>query len=310
MVHLIFDIYLENEFWFAAAQLIFAMLGMGASLTIKDFGEIAKEPRAFSVGTAIQVLMVPVVTLAYLQFFGMNPGALSVGVAVGLALCAAIPGGAVSNIFTLFAGGNIALSIAITSVTTVACLVTTPIILNALIIEHMPVNFTMPAGKIALDIFLCMLLPLVVGMMYLKWFPSTAARVSTFFIRASLAVILLIVIGSFGAGRLDLTSFGLTNVLLVLLFISILTAVGWLVPRLIGLSQKDTTAIGMEVTVRSTNLGLLIKASIFPAIVGQPDPMGDAVLFTLLLYGGLMLLISALLIKIVRPQQSPALAQS
>jgi len=97
---------------------------------------------------------------------------------------------------------------------------------------------------------------------------------------------------------------------LVLLFISILTAVGWLVPRLIGLSQKDTTAIGMEVTVRSTNLGLLIKASIFPAIVGQPDPMGDAVLFTLLLYGGLMLLISALLIKIVRPQQSPALAQS
>jgi len=305
---LVFDLYLEYEFWFAATQLILAMLGMGATLTIKDFGEIAKEPKPFSIGMAIQVMLVPVVTFVYLQFFGMYHETLAVGVAVGLALCAAIPGGAVSNIFTHFAGGNIALSIAITAVTTIACLMTTPIILNFLITEHMPANFTMPAGKIALDIFLCMLLPLALGMVYLKLYPSTAARLSTFCIRASLFVILLIVIGSLGAGRLDLAAFGLTNILIVLLFICVLTAFGWLIPRLMRLEQNDSTAIGMEVTVRSTNLGLLIKASIFPAIVGQPDPMGDTVLFTLLLYGGLMLIISGVLIKINRSHESNVLA--
>ena len=305
---LVFDLYLEYEFWFAATQLILAMLGMGATLTIKDFGEIAKEPKPFSIGMAIQVMLVPGVTFVYLQFFGMYHETLAVGVAVGLALCAAIPGGAVSNIFTHFAGGNIALSIAITAVTTIACLMTTPIILNFLITEHMPANFTMPAGKIALDIFLCMLLPLALGMVYLKLYPSTAARLSTFCIRASLFVILLIVIGSLGAGRLDLAAFGLTNILIVLLFICVLTAFGWLIPRLMRLEQNDSTAIGMEVTVRSTNLGLLIKASIFPAIVGQPDPMGDTVLFTLLLYGGLMLIISGVLIKINRSHESNVLA--
>ncbi len=305
---MVFDLYLEYEFWFAATQLILAMLGMGATLTIKDFGEIAKEPKPFSIGMAIQVMLVPVVTFVYLQFFGMYHETLAVGVAVGLALCAAIPGGAVSNIFTHFAGGNIALSIAITAVTTIACLMTTPIILNFLITEHMPANFTMPAGKIALDIFLCMLLPLALGMVYLKLYPSTAARLSTFCIRASLFVILLIVIGSLGAGRLDLAAFGLTNILIVLLFICVLTAFGWLIPRLMRLEQNDSTAIGMEVTVRSTNLGLLIKASIFPAIVGQPDPMGDTVLFTLLLYGGLMLIISGVLIKINRSHESNVLA--
>jgi len=307
---LVFDLYLEYEFWFAATQLILAMLGMGATLTIKDFGEIAKEPKPFSIGMAIQVMLVPGVTFVYLQFFGMYHETLAVGVAVGLALCAAIPGGAVSNIFTHFAGGNIALSIAITAVTTIACLMTTPIILNFLITEHMPANFTMPAGKIALDIFLCMLLPLALGMVYLKLYPSTAARLSTFCIRASLFVILLIVIGSLGAGRLDLAAFGLTNILIVLLFICVLTAFGWLIPRFMGLEQSDSTAIGMEVTVRSTNLGLLIKASIFPAVVGQPDPMGDTVLFTLLLYGGLMLIISGVLIKINRLHERNVLAPS
>jgi BASS family bile acid:Na+ symporter len=47
----------------------------------------------------------------------------------------------------------------------------------------------------------------------------------------------------------------------------------------------------MEVVVRNINLGLLIKASIFPAVIGQIDPIGNMVLFTLLLYGGVQLII-------------------
>lgn len=73
-------------------------------------------------------------------------------------------------------------------------------------------------------------------------------------------------------------------------------ALGWLAPRLLALSRADSTAIEMEVVVRNVNLGLLIKASLFPAAVGAASALGDMVLFTILLYGSLQLLIAAVLI--------------
>jgi BASS family bile acid:Na+ symporter len=68
-----------------------------------------------------------------------------------------------------------------------------------------------------------------------------------------------------------------------------LSILSWFAPRLLGLNRVDSTAINIEATVRNGNLGLLIKASLFPAVVGVADPVGDMVLFTVLLYGGLAL---------------------
>ena len=72
-----------------------------------------------------------------------------------------------SNVFTFLGRGHVALSIALTGVTTVACLVTTPIVLGLLIAQHIPVEFTMPAGQVALEIALILLLPLTLGMLFL-----------------------------------------------------------------------------------------------------------------------------------------------
>ena len=73
----------------------------------------------------------------------------------------------------------------------------------------------------------------------------------------------------------------------ILVFIAGLATFSWIAPRLFGLSSPDTTAINIEVTFRNGNLGLWIRASLFPAVVGVHDPIGDIVLFTVLLYGGL-----------------------
>lgn len=294
-----FDLYIQNEYWFAAGQLFLAMLGMGATMTVRDFQDVVREPKSFGIGAAMQVVLVPVLAWLFIQVFGIS-GAL----VVGLAICAAIPGGTVSNIFTLLARGNVALSISITAVTTVACLVTTPIVLDWLIGDDMPENFTMPVGRIAFEIGVCLLLPLVAGMLVFRYGRSWADAFSTWCIRGSLFIILLIVIGSLGSGRLNLQAFGVTNILLMVAFIALLCSVGWLLPRVLGLSRGDTSAIGMEITVRSTNLGLLIKAVLFPAVAGQPDPWGDTVLFAVLLYGGLMLIVSAVLIVWRRRQSA------
>ena len=63
------EFYVEHEYWFAAIQLILAMLGMGATLTGKDFRDVVREPRAVSLGTAIQLVAVPVTAFLFLRLF-------------------------------------------------------------------------------------------------------------------------------------------------------------------------------------------------------------------------------------------------
>lgn len=287
--------YVEYEYWFAAFQLVMAMLGMGATLTARDFRDVVREPRAVSVGLVVQIVLVPLAALVFLRALGVQGG-----VAVGIALIAAIPGGTVSNIFTFIARGNSALSISITGLTTLACLVTTPFILTLLIRDSLPAGFSMPTGQIIAEIAFTLLLPLALGMLYLYLYPRAAPVVSRWCIRASLLGIVLIVVGSLAAGRLNLQAFGMDNVLLVVVFTLILTATGWLAPRLFSLARADSTAIEFEVIVRNINLGVLLKASLFPASAGMADQLGDAVLFTLLLYGGLQLIVAPLFIKLYR----------
>lgn len=289
------DFYVKHEYWFAAIQLVLAMLGMGATLTGKDFRDVVLEPLAISVGTAVQLLAVPITAFLFLRLLGVQDG-----LAVGIALIAAIPGGTVSNIFTFFARGNAALSISITALTTLACLISTPLILSLLISEYLPTDFAMPRAQIMRDIALTLLLPLAIGMLYLYLYPRSAPTLSKWSIRGSLLGILLIVIGSGMAGRLDITAFGYDSILLVTLFAVSLAVVGYLAPRLLRLSRRDSTAIEFEVIVRNINLGVLMKASIFPAATSETAQLGDIVLFTLLLYGALQLLLSGALIGLTR----------
>jgi bile acid:Na+ symporter, BASS family len=155
------EFYLSNEYWFAATQLILAMFGMGATLTPKDFKDVFVEPLAVTAGTVIQLATVPLATFVFLSAFDINAG-----VAVGIALIAAIPGGTASNIFTFFARGNAALSISITAITTLLCILTTPFILGILINQYLPADFVMPSAKIMREISLTLLVPLTAGMIF------------------------------------------------------------------------------------------------------------------------------------------------
>jgi BASS family bile acid:Na+ symporter len=285
------EFYIRFEYWFAAFQLILAMLGMGATLTGKDFRDVVREPLAVSLGTGIQLIVVPLTAFLFLRLLGVHDG-----VAVGIAVIAAIPGGTVSNVFTFFARGNSALSISITALTTIACLVTTPLILSLLISEYLPADFSMPRAQIVREIALTLLVPLALGMLYLYLYPRSAAAVSKWCIRGSLLGILLIVVGSAIAGRLDVAAFGYDNVLLVTMFAVFLAGMTYVALKLMRLSRPDSTAIELEVIVRNVNLGILIKASIFPAAIKETARLGDMVLFSLLLYGAIQLLIGAALV--------------
>ncbi len=291
--------YLQHEYWFAATQLFLAMLGMGATLAPKDFHEVVAEPKAVSVGISTQLLAVPLVAFLFIYF-----GSFTASLTIGIALIAAIPGGTVSNVFAHLAKGNTPLSISITAITTIACLVTTPFILSFLVAEYLPENFSMPAGKIAIEIGACLLLPLLLGMCVFRFMHKIAEPFANWCVRISLFVILLIVLGSIDAGRLDLAEFGTQNILILVCFFLALAAVGHLVPRMLSLNHADRVAIEMEVVVRNVNLGLLLNASLFPATSKEFAATGNIVLLALLLFGSMQLILGIALVTINRRKAS------
>lgn len=273
-------LYIEYEYWVAAIQLVLAMLGMGAGLRVADFKKVALQPKAAAVGLSMQLVVVPLVALGFILLADLPPGML-----IGIAIIAAIPGGTVSNIFTFMARGNVPLSISITALTSLACLATTPIILDLLIADYMPASFVMPAQKVAIEIGLCLLLPLGLGMLFLKQFPQYAERFSTFCVKGSLVGIGIIVLGSLGAGRLNFANIASADIALLAAFIISLTLVAIWLTKGFGLTQQDNSAIEMEVVVRNINLGFLLKVSLFPTVAGETNPVADMALFTMLLYG-------------------------
>lgn len=290
-----FEFYLRNEYAFAATQLVLAMLGMGATTHVRDFIGVARQPKPFLVGAGVQLLAPPLVALLLSRLID-----LPTGLALGLILIAAVPGGTVSNVLTFLARGNVPLSISLTAVTTVGCLVLTPLILRTLMAGHLPEDFRMPVDTVAFDITFLLLLPLAVGMFIGTTMPNRRGAFSNACIRGSLVVIGLIVVGSLGAGRMDISAFGWSGPLVVVLFAVAIQQISNLVVLACGLRPPEMVAIGVEVTVRNANLAVLIKASLFPAVVGVADPVGDGILFVLLLYGGIALPVSLPLFLIGR----------
>ncbi len=285
------EFYLKYEFWLAFSQLFLAMLGMGATLQISDFVAVSKAPKAMLSGLGIQIFLVPLSAFLILMSLDIHPG-----VAIGLVIIAAIPGGTTSNIYTFFARGHVALSIAITAITTVACLVTVPVVLRLLLSDYVPPDFSLPVGKIAGETLSAILIPLAVGMIIFKKLPNHTEQISKWAIRLSLMIIVVMIIGATTSGRIDWAAFGADNAIVLAGFTLLLMWLGLFVPRILGLDRADIVAIDMEVSVRNVNLAVLIIASLFPASNPDVAELGSMALFTALAYAGLMMIPALILI--------------
>lgn len=288
MLNELFANYADYEYPLASSQLFCAMLGMGAILSPRDFLAEIRNPKSLSIGLGFQWVIVPVIAVILGLLLPVPAG-----IAVGLMLIAAVPGGTLSNILTLFGNGNIALSISLTSITTVAALVTTPLLLHIMISDYLPEQFEMPTARIAQDIFFTLIVPLLIGM-----FIKTRVRLETsttfskWVIRMSLALIVVMAVGAGGSGRLDPQAYGLTGIVALVIFGVTIKLVSLMVVRLMSLPGRDGLAIVIEAAFRNMSLAVAIKAIVFPAQTGVVDPIGDAVFFTALLYGGISMFMS------------------
>lgn len=281
MLNEFFSHYADYEYLLASSQLFLAMLGMGALLAPRDFISEVRQPRSLCIGLGFQWMLVPVIALAVAAL-----APVPTGVAIGIMLIAAVPGGTLSNILTHFGRGNIALSISLTSITTVAALITTPLLLQLMMAEHLPDNFEMPTMDIARDILLTLIFPLLAGMVIKVKTPEiTSERFSKWLIRASLLLVVMMAIGASGSGRLNPQAYGAISIGVVVLFCIALKLASVAVARVTNIPARDGLAVVVEATFRNLSLAVAVKAIVFPAQSGIVDPIGDAVLFTTFLYG-------------------------
>jgi BASS family bile acid:Na+ symporter len=147
------------------------MLSMGITLSVEDFKRVAQKPGVMAVGFAGCYIFMPLLALALSRALKLSPA-----LTAGMVLVGSINGGQASNLCTYIANGDVALSVLMTTVTTVGAIVMTPLISKVLLGALVPVD----ALGVAMSTIQVVLLPIVVGMTCNYKFPKTVKRIEPF----------------------------------------------------------------------------------------------------------------------------------
>jgi len=162
----------EFETRLLGIMMMVIMLGMGASLTWRDFLIAFRKPKGVVVGMLCQFGIMPLLGFVLALALGFGPA-----LTVGLILMACMPGGTTSNIFTYFSKGVLALSILMTTVCTITALVMVPLLVSFYSsIAGLPSEFAIPASNVA-QVLLVLLVPTCLGIALRKLNPNIGATV-------------------------------------------------------------------------------------------------------------------------------------
>ncbi|MDR9467571.1 bile acid:sodium symporter family protein [Marinospirillum sp.] len=249
--------------------LALVMLGIGMALQPADFKRVLLKPKACILGLFLQLLFLPCLALVLIGLLPLSPLA-----AAGLFLVSLCPGGATSNLFSLIARGDAALSVTLTGVTSLL----TPLTLPLLFLAYLQINpldtghFQLPLWPAIQQLALVTLVPVVLGMLIRLRFPTWAIRFQPGLRRLSTLAMLLIVI-SLLATHLHLLERILSVEGLAILLLST-TAIlsGYLMARKLGLKEREQRTLGLEVGVQNAGTAIMVALTILqmPALVLVP----------------------------------------
>jgi len=248
-------------------MLFFVMVGMGLTLTVKDFALVFQKPKGIIIGELLQFGLMPLIALGFghaMGFYEEYPF-----IFVGMILITAIPGGVTSNLMTYYAKGDLALSISMTSFSTVLSLFFTPLILG-LYCANVP-EVSIPVKTVVLTITVLVIIPLFIGMVFRAKWEDLATRIIPFFsILGIIALLFIMVFGVLGNIHVfaDVNRYGIKFYSMVFSLTILGMFFGALIPKLFGVNNYQVRAISLESGLRNASLAMTI------AILIQ-DVMGD-----------------------------------
>ena len=243
------------------------MFGMGTELSLKDFAAVVRMPKGIILGVVCHYTIMPLVGLAVVQLFNF-PGEI----AAGIMLVGCCPSGLASNVMAYLSRGNLALSVSVTTISTLLAPFITPLLMRLLAGSLIEIKL----GAMVWDITKIVILPIVAGLVFhylvrgkFKWLDKAMPVIS-------MAGIILILVVITAAGRDNLLMVGGLLILAVFIHNVAGFTLGYLSARLLKFSERDSRTIALEVGMQNAGLasglaltmGKMATAGLAPAIFG------------------------------------------
>lgn len=241
--------------------LMIIMFGMGLTLTIPDFQEIARRPWPVFIGVVGQFVIMPLCAVGVAKLLGLNPA-----LAVGLLMLGSVPGGTSSNVIAYLSRGDVALSVAMTSVSTLLSPIVTPLLMLALAGEDIAID----GAGMAVTLAQTVLVP-VIGGLILRYILDTAiAKISPILPWVSIVGIGGVVFPTVANNGERLAQVGVIVVVAVLLHNVFGYLLGYAAGALFKLPPSHNRTMAVEIGTQSAGLSSGMAAKFFTPEAALP----------------------------------------
>lgn len=231
------------------------MWGTGLNLTLKEIGGVfTKQPQLLLLGMILQYTVMPVLGFLISRYWGLAPG-----LAIGVALVACMPGGTASNIVCFIARGEMALSVMMTTASTLAAVVTLPLLTSLLVGTLVAID---PLAML-LSTLQMVLAPVLAGAIMNQAFPRTTARVARVTPLAAIALIVLIIGSTLAANVETARASGAVLLSAVFCLHGSGFAIGYFIAKSLGLSDMIARTMSIEVGMQSSALAVVLAGRHF-----------------------------------------------
>ncbi|MDM5200686.1 bile acid:sodium symporter family protein [Fictibacillus enclensis] len=238
------------------------MFGMGLTLSGSDFKEVAKRPKDVAIGVAAQFLIMPLLAFGLATLLPLSPQ-----VAVGVILVGCCPGGTASNVMTYLAKGDTALSVAVTSVSTVLAPILTPTLILLFASKWLPVS----PGDLFISIAKMIIIPIVLGIIVKMLLGKKVEAGVKVLPLVSVICIVAIVGAVVGGSKEQIASTGLAIFAVVVLHNMLGLLLGYWAARLFKMSPPKQKAISIEVGMQNSALGAGLASVHFSPLAAVPS---------------------------------------
>ena len=165
-----------NTIWIVMPILIVLMFLLGTELNKEAFVNVARHPKAVALGMTGQIVLLPAIAFALAWLLEVPPVYF-----MGLVLIACCPGGSSSNVFSMLAKGDVALSVILTAVSSIVTLFTLPVIMELtshFVSHNVGISIELPVGKLLVQNIVLLFVPLMAGWLFRRRKPLLAEKVS------------------------------------------------------------------------------------------------------------------------------------
>jgi BASS family bile acid:Na+ symporter len=238
------------------------MFGMGLTLSLNDFQALVKRPFEVAIGVFAHFIIMPALAVLLTRIIPMPPE-----VAAGVILVGCCPGGTSSNVMTYLARGDVALSVACTSVTTLAAPIVTPFLVWMFASQYLPVD---PMAMF-LSIVQVILVPLALGLLFQRFLPGLVKAAVPVLPLVSVIGIVLIVSAVVGASKGAIAQSGLLIFAVVVLHNGLGYLFGFFAAKAFGLTLPKRKALAIEVGMQNSGLGAALANAYFSPVAAVPS---------------------------------------